>query len=205
MDFSNLFIPYVVDVNESVFRSLTQLFCSGWPRKSRSTSGVAVTRGYWRLGLTDFCNFFILYIFEVKESISVEVRVIRISVEMSVLLAKYVSCCTLCLYILLILYATNNFSYFLHSIAYRVFSDLTPWRNSDTTLSQIPWFVMFCWVYPETCKDQFYDKILNRTKRREIRWWYISQQKYPSRMTLKIPHQPQAADIFEVFLSSGIT
>ena len=29
MDFSNLFIPYVVDVNESVFRSLTQLFCSG--------------------------------------------------------------------------------------------------------------------------------------------------------------------------------
>ena len=28
-DFSNLFIPYVVDVKESVFRSLTQLFCSG--------------------------------------------------------------------------------------------------------------------------------------------------------------------------------
>ena len=29
MDFSNLFIPYVVDVKESVFRSLTQLFCLG--------------------------------------------------------------------------------------------------------------------------------------------------------------------------------
>ena len=29
MDFSNLFIPYVVEVNESVFRSLTQLFCLG--------------------------------------------------------------------------------------------------------------------------------------------------------------------------------
>ena len=27
MDFSNFFIPYVFDVNESVFRSATQLFC----------------------------------------------------------------------------------------------------------------------------------------------------------------------------------
>ena len=29
MDFSNLFIPYVVDVKVSIFRSLTELFCSG--------------------------------------------------------------------------------------------------------------------------------------------------------------------------------
>ena len=28
MDFSNFFIPHVVDVKESVFRSLTLLFCS---------------------------------------------------------------------------------------------------------------------------------------------------------------------------------
>ena len=29
MDFNNFFIPYVIDVKESVFRSLTQLFCLG--------------------------------------------------------------------------------------------------------------------------------------------------------------------------------
>ena len=41
----------------------------GWPRKSRSTSGFTGAQGYWWLGLMDFRNFFISYIFEVEESI----------------------------------------------------------------------------------------------------------------------------------------
>ena len=41
----------------------------GWPRKSRSTSGFTCARGYWWLGLMDFRNFFIFYVFEVEESI----------------------------------------------------------------------------------------------------------------------------------------
>ena len=40
-----------------------------WPRKSRSTSGFRGPREYWWLGLMDFRNFFILYVFEVKESV----------------------------------------------------------------------------------------------------------------------------------------
>ena len=39
-------------------------------RKSRSTSGFIGPQGYWWLGLIDFRNSFILYVFEVKESIS---------------------------------------------------------------------------------------------------------------------------------------
>ena len=69
MDFSNFFIPYVFDVKESVFCSFTQLFCSGDLENPGQLSGFAGTRGYWRLGLIDFRNFFILYVFEVKESI----------------------------------------------------------------------------------------------------------------------------------------
>ena len=38
-------------------------------RKSRSTSGFTGARGYWWLGLMDFLDFFIPYVFEVKESI----------------------------------------------------------------------------------------------------------------------------------------
>ena len=41
----------------------------GWPQKSSSTSGFTGARGYWWLGLMDFCNFFITYVFEIKESI----------------------------------------------------------------------------------------------------------------------------------------
>ena len=37
--------------------------------KSRSTSGFIGARGYWWWGLMDFCDFFIPYVFEVKESI----------------------------------------------------------------------------------------------------------------------------------------
>ena len=119
MDFSNFFIPYVFDVNESVFRSFTRPLCSGdlenpsqlpvllelegtdgwvlWifvissfptfsksmnlflvvsqsyqnrvTSKSRSTSGFGGTLGYCRLGLMDFRNFFIPYVFDVKESV----------------------------------------------------------------------------------------------------------------------------------------
>ena len=39
------------------------------PRKSRSTSGSRVPRRYWGLYLTDFHNFFTIYVSEVKESI----------------------------------------------------------------------------------------------------------------------------------------
>ena len=121
MDFSNFLIPYVFDVNESVYRGFTRpLFSSdleipdqlpvlqelegtdGWvlwifvislfPTFSRSrnlflvvsqsyhvqvTSKIQVnfrfrktgTPGYCRLGLMDFSNFFIPYVFDVKESV----------------------------------------------------------------------------------------------------------------------------------------
>ena len=42
----------------------------GRPRKSKSTSGFTGTRGYLRLGLMDFRDFFISYVFKVNESIS---------------------------------------------------------------------------------------------------------------------------------------
>ena len=119
MDFSNFFIPYVFDVNESVFRCFTRPLCSGdlenpsqlpvllelegtdgwvlwifvissFPTFSKSmnlflvvsqsyqnrvTSKIQVnfrfrgTLGYCRLGLMDFRNFFIPYVFDVKDSI----------------------------------------------------------------------------------------------------------------------------------------
>ena len=121
MDFSNFFISYVFDVNESVFRSFTRPLISGnlenegqlpvlqelegtdcwvlwifvislFPAFSRSrnlflvvsqsyhvqvTSKIQVnvrfrrtgTPGYCRLGLMDFSNFFIPYVFDVKESV----------------------------------------------------------------------------------------------------------------------------------------
>ena len=40
-----------------------------WPRKSRSTSGLGGTQGYWWLGLTVFRNFSIPNIFGVKKPI----------------------------------------------------------------------------------------------------------------------------------------
>ena len=69
MDFGNFFIPYVFEVNEYILRSFTKLIMPEWPRKSSSTSGFAGTRGYWLLGRMDFRNFFIPFVFEVKESI----------------------------------------------------------------------------------------------------------------------------------------
>ena len=42
----------------------------GWPQKSRSTSGLRGSLWYWSLCLMDFHNFFSIYVFEVKESIS---------------------------------------------------------------------------------------------------------------------------------------
>ena len=41
----------------------------GRPQKSRSTSGFGGTLGYCRLGLMDFSNFFIPYVFDVNESV----------------------------------------------------------------------------------------------------------------------------------------
>ena len=60
----------VFEVKESVSRSFTELACLSDLEKSRSTSGFTGPQGYWWLGLMDFRNFFITYIFEVKESIS---------------------------------------------------------------------------------------------------------------------------------------
>ena len=37
----------------------------GWPRKSRSASGLRGTPRYWWLGLMDFHNFFNIYVFDV--------------------------------------------------------------------------------------------------------------------------------------------
>ena len=42
----------------------------GWPRKSRSISGLRGTLRYWWLCLMDFHNFFSIYVFGVKESIA---------------------------------------------------------------------------------------------------------------------------------------
>ena len=41
-----------------------------WPRKSRSISGSRGSQRYWWLCLMDFHNFFSIYVFEVKKSIS---------------------------------------------------------------------------------------------------------------------------------------
>ena len=41
----------------------------GWPQKSGSISGFACAWEYWWLGLMDFRNFFITYVFGVRESI----------------------------------------------------------------------------------------------------------------------------------------
>ena len=70
MDFRNIFISYVFEVKESIFVSFTKLLCSGDLENRRSTSGFTGAQGYWWLGLMDFCNFFISYVFEVKETIS---------------------------------------------------------------------------------------------------------------------------------------
>ena len=41
----------------------------GRSRKSRSTSGLGGALGYCRLGLVDFSNFFISYVFDVNKSV----------------------------------------------------------------------------------------------------------------------------------------
>ena len=69
MDFRNFFISYVFEVKESIFLQIFKATMSKSPQKNRSTSGFAGTRGYCQLGLMDFRNFFIPYVFEVKESI----------------------------------------------------------------------------------------------------------------------------------------
>ena len=71
MDFRNFFISYIFKVNESISRSFTKLPESGDLKisSSRSTSGFGGTLGYCRLGLMDFRNFFIPYVFDVKDSV----------------------------------------------------------------------------------------------------------------------------------------
>ena len=74
MDFHSIFIPYVFEVKESISRSFTKLLTYkamiGWPRKTRSTSDISETRGYWWFCLMDFRKFSIPYDFKVKEFIS---------------------------------------------------------------------------------------------------------------------------------------
>ena len=69
MDFHNLFNAYVFEVKESISSSSTKPPCSGDLENPRSTSGLGGTLGYCRLGLVDFSNFFIPYVFDVNESV----------------------------------------------------------------------------------------------------------------------------------------
>ena len=69
-DFYNFFILHISEVEDSNSCSSKKLPCSGDLEKPRSTSGFLGALGYWWLSLMDFRNFFILYIFEVKKSIS---------------------------------------------------------------------------------------------------------------------------------------
>ena len=69
MDFHNISIPYVFEVNESIFRSFTKLPCSGDLENPGQLPVYAETRGYWWLGLMDFRKFFIPYVFGIKEFI----------------------------------------------------------------------------------------------------------------------------------------
>ena len=70
MDFHNFFSIYVFDVKESISDIPTEPPCFRWPQKSKSTSGSRGSQRYWWFCLMDFHNFFSIYVFEVKESIS---------------------------------------------------------------------------------------------------------------------------------------
>ena len=61
---------YVFEGEESIFDISYWATMFRWPRKSRSTSGTGGTWRYWWLCLTDFWNFFTIYVFEGEESIS---------------------------------------------------------------------------------------------------------------------------------------
>ena len=70
MDFSNFFISYVFDVNESVFRSFTRPLCSGDVENPSQLPVLLELEGtdVWVLWI--FVISFISYIFKVNESIS---------------------------------------------------------------------------------------------------------------------------------------
>ena len=69
MDFSNFFIPYVLDVKEAVFRSFTRPLISGNLENKSQLPVLQELEGTdgW---VMNFRYFFNPYIFEVKESIS---------------------------------------------------------------------------------------------------------------------------------------
>ena len=70
MDFRNFFIPYVFDVNESVFRCFTRLLCSGDLENPSQLPVLLELEGTDGWVLWIFRNFFISYVFKVNESIS---------------------------------------------------------------------------------------------------------------------------------------
>ena len=75
MDFRNFFISYVFEVKESIFSSFTKLPCSGDIENPGQLPVLQVLKGtddwvLWIFVIMDFHNFFIYYVFEVKESIS---------------------------------------------------------------------------------------------------------------------------------------
>ena len=69
MDFRNFFISYIFKVNESISRSFTKLPESGDLENPGQLPVSEVLVGYCRLGLMDFRNFFIPYVFDVKDSV----------------------------------------------------------------------------------------------------------------------------------------
>ena len=70
MDFSNFFVPYVFDVDESVFRSFTHPFCSGDLENLSRLPVLHELQATDDWAFTSFRNFIIPYVLEVKKSVS---------------------------------------------------------------------------------------------------------------------------------------
>ena len=69
MDFHNFFNTYVFEVKKSISRSSAKLPCSGDLENPDQLPVSGGTLGYCRLGLVDFSNFFISYVFDVNKSV----------------------------------------------------------------------------------------------------------------------------------------
>ena len=69
MDFHNFFNTYVFEVKESISRSSAKLPCSGDLENPGQLPVSGVLWGYCRLGLVDFSNVFISYVFDVNKSV----------------------------------------------------------------------------------------------------------------------------------------
>ena len=69
MDFRNFFISYVFKVNESISRSFTKLPESGDLKNPGQLPVSGVLTGTVDWVFMDFRNFFIPYVFDVKDSV----------------------------------------------------------------------------------------------------------------------------------------